>query len=203
MIHYSKTDILNLEKIFRLNLINSVSGYKSANLIATKSEKGQTNVAIFSSVIHLGSNPALLGFIMRPHVVQRHTLDNILQTKKYTINHIHTDIIDQAHQSSAKYPEDVSEFDQCQLSEEYHFDFHAPFVKESKLKIAMVCEEMIDIKSNGTIMVIGSIQDLILPKESLMDNGILDLTINDTVAISGLSRYHSANFLKQKEYARV
>jgi hypothetical protein len=41
-----------LEKVERLNLINC-TGYKSANLIATKSEDGAVNVAIFSSITHL------------------------------------------------------------------------------------------------------------------------------------------------------
>jgi hypothetical protein len=45
------------EKVERLNLINSCTGYKSANLIATKSVDGAVNVAIFSSITHLGSNP--------------------------------------------------------------------------------------------------------------------------------------------------
>jgi hypothetical protein len=41
------------EKVERLNLINSYL-HKSANLIATKSEDGAVNVAIFSSITHLG-----------------------------------------------------------------------------------------------------------------------------------------------------
>jgi flavin reductase (DIM6/NTAB) family NADH-FMN oxidoreductase RutF len=59
----------------RLNLINSCTGYKSANLIATKSVDGAVNVAIFSSITHLGSNPALIGFIVRP-TVPRNTYKN-------------------------------------------------------------------------------------------------------------------------------
>jgi flavin reductase (DIM6/NTAB) family NADH-FMN oxidoreductase RutF len=55
----SRDDISQLEKVER-NLINSCTGYKSANLIATKSEDGAVNVAIFSSITHLGSNPALI-----------------------------------------------------------------------------------------------------------------------------------------------
>jgi hypothetical protein len=54
--HYdcnSRDDISQLEKVERLNLINSCTGYKSANLIATKSVDGAVNVAIFSSITHL------------------------------------------------------------------------------------------------------------------------------------------------------
>jgi hypothetical protein len=49
----SRDDISKLEKVERLNLINSCTGYKSA-LIATKSVDGAVNVAIFSSITHLG-----------------------------------------------------------------------------------------------------------------------------------------------------
>lgn len=48
MIHYSEEDIEDLDKLFRINLINSCTGYKSANLIGTKSDEGIPNVAIFS-----------------------------------------------------------------------------------------------------------------------------------------------------------
>ncbi|GGK45429.1 MULTISPECIES: hypothetical protein [Flavobacteriaceae] len=52
-------EIHNLNHLYKINLINSCAGFKSANLIATKSTDNNTNVAIFSSVIHLGSAPPL------------------------------------------------------------------------------------------------------------------------------------------------
>ena len=63
---YTKKDIAEMDRIQRIKYINSVSGIKPANLIGTISGGGQTNLAIFSSVFHLGSDPALLGFITRP-----------------------------------------------------------------------------------------------------------------------------------------
>ena len=74
---FTKEAIQELPKIPRLNLINSCTGYKSANLIATKTAEGVSNVAIFSSITHLGSDPALLGFILRPTTVPRNTYKNI------------------------------------------------------------------------------------------------------------------------------
>jgi len=65
MKHFSKEDIKKMSSIFRLNMINSCTGYKSANLIGTQSENGSTNLAVFNSVTHLGSNPPLIGFILR------------------------------------------------------------------------------------------------------------------------------------------
>ena len=80
MIHYSRTDIDQMDKIFRLNLINSCTGFKSANLLGTKSLNGVSNVAVFSSITHLGSNPPLIGFILRPTTVPRDTYRNIKDT---------------------------------------------------------------------------------------------------------------------------
>ena len=74
----SKKEIEKSERKWRLNLINSVSGIKPANLIGTKSLDGIDNLAIFSSVVHLGSNPAQFGFVVRPiSDVPRDTYVNI------------------------------------------------------------------------------------------------------------------------------
>ena len=73
-------EIVELDKEFRINLINSITGAKPANLIATRSKNGKDNVAIFSSVVHLGSNPAMIGFVMRPQTDKNtDTYQNILE----------------------------------------------------------------------------------------------------------------------------
>jgi flavin reductase (DIM6/NTAB) family NADH-FMN oxidoreductase RutF len=115
MVHYDSSRIANLDKLFRANLINSCTGYKSANLLATKSKDGNTNVAIFNSVTHIGSNPPMIGFILRPTTVPRNTYRNIKQTALFTVNHIHRNIINKAHQTSAKYDENISEFEKTRL----------------------------------------------------------------------------------------
>ena len=102
MAAFSRNDIDQLDFLYRINLINSCSGYKSANLIGTISKTGLTNVAVFSSVTHLGSNPPLLSFVLRPTTVPRNTYENILETGKYTINHISKEQIEDAHHTSAK-----------------------------------------------------------------------------------------------------
>ncbi|WP_223787246.1 flavin reductase [Marinicella meishanensis] len=81
--------IQQMDRIKRLNFINAITGIKPANLIGSNSPKHGSNLAIFSSVVHLGSNPALLGFITRPTgEVPRNTLENIEATGYYTINHV-------------------------------------------------------------------------------------------------------------------
>ena len=46
MEHFSKSQINSMDKIFRLNLINSCTGYKSANLIGTSSDKDILNLTV-------------------------------------------------------------------------------------------------------------------------------------------------------------
>ena len=100
MVNFNKNDINRMDKVFRLNLINSCTGYKSSNLIGTISNEGINNLAVFSSITHLGSNPSLLGFILRPTVVPRDTYKNIKDRTEFSINHITISQIDEAHHTS-------------------------------------------------------------------------------------------------------
>lgn len=202
--HLTKEDIENTERVRRLNIINSVSGIKPANLIATISNSNEPNVAIFSSVVHLGSNPALLGFIMRPKgEVRRHTYENICDNGFYTINHIHHSFVEQAHYTSAKFAKNESEFEKCHLTEEYLFDFKAPFVKESQLKLGMKFVQEVPIQVNGTTLIIGEIVHLIAPDEVVNEQGYIDLASLGDVGISGLNSYYTLEKNAQHPYARV
>ncbi|MDG1333714.1 MAG: flavin reductase [Crocinitomicaceae bacterium] len=204
MIHLNKTDIENTNRVRRLNLINGVSGIKSANLIGTYSPITGPNLAIFSSVVHIGSDPALLGFITRPvSDVPRNTYTNIRETGYFTINHVHESFIEKAHYTSAKFDKGVSEFERCGLTEEYLYDFSVPFVKESRLKMGMKFVEEIDIKLNGTKLVIGEIQELMLPEDCLDDKGYVRLDRLFDVGIGGLNSYYSLRRMATFPYARV
>ena len=110
---YTKKQINNLDRITRLKLINSVTGIKPANLIGTINKEGNTNLAVFSSLVHLGSDPAILGFISRPPTIDTgHTYRNIQENGFYTINHIHPEFVENAHYTSAKFSKEISEFNQ-------------------------------------------------------------------------------------------
>ncbi len=200
--HFTKQAIANLENRYRAHLINSLSGFKSANLIGTQDNNGQTNLAIVSSVFHLGAHPPLVGMIIRPHSVPRHTLENLLATKQYTINHVNKDIYNKAHQTSARYDKDESEFDAAGLSTEYLNDFTAPFVKESKLKYALELKEHHLLGINGTELIIGEITDIYLDEACLQEDGFVDIEAIGTVAVSGLDSYHVTERLARLAYAK-
>lgn len=200
--HFTKAQIDELEKHTRTHLINSLSGYKSANLIGTQDLQGNTNLSIVSSVIHLGAHPPLVGMIMRPHSVPRHTFENILQSGVYTINQVNKSIYKQAHQTSARYDKEESEFDATGLTPQYFDDFTAPFVQESRLKYAVKFVENQHLAINGTELVIGEIMDVYLDKAALQSDGFLDLQAIETVAITGLDSYHTSNKLTRLPYAK-
>lgn len=191
-----------MENRYRANFINSVTGYKSANLIGTISEDSNENVAVFSSVTHLGSNPALLGFVTRPTTVPRHTYKNIHETKVFTVNHINADIIKNAHQTAARYDEHISEFDATQLDANYIDTFKAPFVAQAHIKIACEYVNEYAIKENGTVLIVGAIKEIFLPENILKNDGWINLEAANGVTINGLDSYSKPKLLDRLAYAK-
>ncbi len=203
MIHYSRTDIDKMDKIFRLNLINSCTGFKSANLLGTKSLNGVSNVAVFSSITHLGSNPPLIGFILRPTTVPRDTYRNIKDTGVFTVNHIYSDIIKDAHHTSAKYPDEVSEFTKTDLEEEFLDDFPAPFVMGAKIRLGCRFLSAYEIKENDTLLLVSGIEHVFIADQDIQQqDGWLKLENANTVAINGLDGYATTSLLDRYAYAR-
>lgn len=198
----SRQDLQAMDQRERARLINSLSGFKSANLIGTCDKQGLENLAVVSSVVHLGSNPPLLGFIIRPAESRRHTLENILETQHFTINSIGAGFVQKAHQTSARYPKSVSEFNAVGLTPYYDDVFPTPFVLESPLKIGLAFKEQITIESNQTQMLIGEIVSIHAPKRAVMPDGYLDLEALDLVTISGLDSYHVTQRLHRLSYAK-
>jgi flavin reductase (DIM6/NTAB) family NADH-FMN oxidoreductase RutF len=189
MPYISNEQLDNLNHLYRINLINSCSGYKSANLLGTKSNDGIENVAVFSSVTHIGSNPPVLGFFLRPTTVLRNTYENIKATGFYTINHIHEGILEDAHHTSAKYDSNISEFEKTKLISEYKNNFKAPFVKNAPLQLAMEYLEEYEIKANNTILLIGKIIGIHIEDEFLEDDGFINLSKAKVATINGLDGY--------------
>ena len=201
--HFTNRQISEMEKRKRTALINSLSGFKSLNLIGTVNKTGQTNLAIFNSVIHLGADPALMGFISRPDSVERHTLENIKEIGYYTINHVNTDIFEKAHQTSARYKREESEFDAVSLKADYKNEFLAPYVRESNIQIGLQLKDIIPIQINNTILVVGEVVELYFPHEIWDDDrGIFDIEKAGIVAGSSLDGYHSTQLIKRMKYAK-
>jgi flavin reductase (DIM6/NTAB) family NADH-FMN oxidoreductase RutF len=200
---FKSLDIKAMETRHRAAFVNSLTGYKSANLVGTANTSGATNLAIMSSVVHLGSHPPLLALIVRPGGEERHTLANILANGCYSINHVTPSIVEQAHQSAARYPGNVSEFDATGLTPEWHEGFDAPLVAEAGIKLGLHLREHQELAINGTHLVIGEVVLAQLPPGCMMDDGALDLGSADSVALSGLDSYHRPVAFKRMAYAKT
>jgi flavin reductase (DIM6/NTAB) family NADH-FMN oxidoreductase RutF len=197
------SDIEAMEKLARVQFANTLPGPKPISLIGSVNRAGQTNLAPFSTVTHLGSNPALIGLVSRPDLVDRHTLSNILETGSYTINHVHSGILEQAHHCSARYPRDVSEFTATGLTPHFEPGIVAPFVAESRFRFALDLVETIPITANDTILIIGKVRLIQLPEEHLAADGSIDLTAIGSLASTALDTYFQISQPIRLPYAKA
>ncbi|MEW9797701.1 flavin reductase family protein [Alteromonas sp. CYL-A6] len=197
---FTASDIDAMAQRYRANFINSLSGFKAAALLGT-TDGTTDNLAVVSSVVHIGANPPLLGMIMRPHTVERHSLQNIKDRKMYTLNQIAADITGKAHQTSARYPQNTSEFTATGLTAWYSADFAAPFVAESPLNIGLEVAEHLTL-CNKTELVIGRIRQVHVNRAAIAGDGYLDLEQLDIACISGLDSYHRTQRIAQYAYAK-
>ena len=189
--HLTAPDIAAMASQARALLINSLPGYKSAMLVGTSDAEGQTNLAIVSSHFHLGSSPPLLAMILRPSTgrSERHTLHNLLETRCWTLNGFTLDRAAQAHQTSAPYPKDQSEFDACGFEAEWLAEFNAPFIKSSPLQVGCLLREHHPLEINSTHLIIGEVHHLHYPETAQRNDGGLSLDTMGLVAVAGLDTY--------------
>jgi flavin reductase (DIM6/NTAB) family NADH-FMN oxidoreductase RutF len=200
--HFSFDEIMAMEKHQRVHFINSLGGFKSVSLLGTRDLLSNENLAIFSSVFHLGANPPLIALIFRPSPPERDTMRNILETGFYTINHINEAIYKQAHQTSARYDIEVSEFAATGLLPEYKDNFLAPFVAESNIQLGIAFKEKVDIAINNTTMIIGEIVKVYVPENCIEEDGFIDIEKANSITCSGLDSYHKTVALDRLSYAK-
>ncbi len=189
--YFDKKDIANLEKIKKINLMNSITGIKPAILVGTKSLENVTNLAIFSSIVHISSNPPLLGFFLRTNKkIRRDTFENIKHNNSYTFNHVSSSMVKRAHLTSAKFDKNISEFDTCKFTEDYTYDIAAPFVKESNVKIGMSLSEIVEMDCTESKLIIGEIIFISISNNFLENDFSLNLEKSTSIAVCGLNHYY-------------
>ena len=191
-----------MEKRYRAAFVNSLSGFKPANLVGTSDGAGGSNLAIMSSAVHLGSHPPLLALVIRPDEAERHTLGNILDRHCYTLNHVADTFIEAAHQTAARYAREVSEFAATGLAEHWVPGFDAPFVAEARIRMGLHLREHQKLAINGTHLVIGEVVLVDVPEACIADDGAIDIEAAGTVALSGLDSYHHARLARRMAYAK-
>ena len=202
MANINSEQIAQLEKHYRISLINSLIGYRALNLLGTTSNHGITNLCIISSVFHLGANPPLIGLVVRPEREHNDTLRNIKETGQYTLNNVLPGWYMQAHQTSASYPSGVSEFDACGFNKQYIPGFKAPFVAQSTVRIGLALADFIDIELNGTTVVIGEIIHILTEDNLIATDGTVEHSNAGTMTVAGLDTYYLPQFVGQLAYAK-
>ncbi len=196
---YSKTDFEKFESRYRARFFNSIVGYKPISLIGTTDSEGNENVALFSRLVHIGSRPAYIGVVFRPHSVRRDTFENIRQTKQFTINHIHEGMYKQAHQTAAKYDALVSEFEKTGLTPAYG-TLNVPYVKEAKVRIGLEFAEEQEIKVNKTILVIGRVIEVQVNPQFIKNDGFVDINGAGSMLSSNIDAYYTARKVARLDY---
>jgi flavin reductase (DIM6/NTAB) family NADH-FMN oxidoreductase RutF len=199
---FSTQDFQSWDRFYRAKFINSLSGYKPAFLVGTVNESGQPNLAIFSNIIHLGADPAMIGMLNRPREAAPHTLSNIEKTGEYTLNMISKNMIDAAHQTSAKYAADISEFDATGLTPCWRDGCTAPFVEESPVQLQLDKIQIIPIELNGTFFIIGTLKSVHMNPSIIQADGFLDLSMEEIICTQGIDGYLLPEKIKRMPYAR-
>lgn len=198
-------EIAEMPQRRRVRLINSISGFKPANLVGTADAHGNAACCIVSSVVHLGSNPALMGVVFRPPGADAHNYRNLSSAGCFTLNHVTADMYTSAHQTSARYPENVSEFEAVGLTPHWHGpaedQFQAPAVAESPVRMGLTVSEDLALP-NGCHFIIGAVQWVDYRSNGQAEDGFLDLAALDTVCIGGLDAYYTASRLGRLSYAK-
>jgi flavin reductase (DIM6/NTAB) family NADH-FMN oxidoreductase RutF len=199
---YTIAEMAGWERFYRANFLNSISGFKPLNLIATVDEQGMSNLGLFSNIVHLGADPALVGFVNRPREAAPHTLGNIERGKFYTINHVHPAILERAHQCSAKYPDGVSEFAETGLTEEWVDGLPVPYVRESLIRYALELVQVNPIPMNGTFFLIGRVLQAQLDPTLVSADGFIDISRAESLVSTGLDAYGRVSALARYRYAK-
>ena len=201
--HLHLDDILAQSSMYRRHFMNTLPGPRGVHLVGTKGFKGIENLGVFSSFVHISaSSPPLLGFIMRPLTVPRHTYHNIKANKWFTINTLHPDFLDKAHQASANYPYEESEFAATGLTPEYSENCLAPYVAESKIRIGLTFEEEHKIGGIEAYFIVGRVQEIFVADEAVAQTGHIDHELLKTMSVAGLDTYHQVGKAKNMGYAR-
>jgi flavin reductase (DIM6/NTAB) family NADH-FMN oxidoreductase RutF len=199
---YTPLDLQAMDRYHRANFVNCLSGFKPSTLIVTQDAAGISNVALFTNIVHLGADPTLIGFINRPKEATPHTLNNIESTGFFTMNHVASGQIEAAHQTSAKYPDGVSEFDHVALNELRRPEFAIPFVDGSPIQLGMKLVDIMPIKHNGTYLVIGELVCAFLDESNVASDGFIDLEAAGSLTTLGLQGYFQPKRIQKLGYAR-
>jgi flavin reductase (DIM6/NTAB) family NADH-FMN oxidoreductase RutF len=195
-------EIALMEQRHRATFINSLWGFRNLSLIGTTSENQKINFSIFNSFNHLGANPCLASITFRPPEVERHTYQNIVSQKFFSVNNVTKEFYKAAHQTSARYSIDVNEAEAAELETCFDNEYNIPYIGESNLVLVMKYEQHIDLRINNTVLLIASLQKVLLKIDCIEEDGFVNHNKAKSLNCAGLDAYYEPSLIARLPYAK-
>lgn len=196
MKRFTERDLLEADRSWRINFINSLIGFKNLHVLITAFPEGGHNAAIFNSGLHIGSSPPYVGFLLRPTSVPRHTYQNLLAYPYATLNAVSETLYHQAHQTHQRLPYGESELTYFGLETTTVPESPLPFLREAPIRALLRLSEEHFITVNHTRLLIFAVVWAEVNGEIGAD-GFIRLDEMGLVAGSGCDGYYQPRFLQR------
>lgn len=143
-------DLKNITTVERQHYLQHVVAPRPICFASTIDKEGNVNLSPFSFFNMFSSNPPIVIFSPSRRVrnnTTKHTLHNVMEVPEVVINMVTYDMVHQTSLASCEFPKGVNEFVKSGFTAEPATLVKPPMVKESKVKMECVVQE---IKSLGT-----------------------------------------------------
>ena len=168
--------------IYRI-LIGSIAPRPVA-WVGTRSKNGVNNLAPFSFYNCFSSKPPIIGFstIPRPDGRKKDTLQNILDTREFTLNSASYSLVKEMSKSAATLEPDHDEFAYAGLEAAQAPHINAPYVKEALLVFECTLHEVISFgnEPGSGNLILGEIRHILID-DSIYHGGRIDFEKLDPV----------------------
>ena len=168
---FSLEEFKQMKEAFKVNFINSLSGFESSNLIGTINSESQPNLGLTSACFHLGADPAVIGLAVSPLHVEPQTIKNLIEQESFTINHVDKSQYKKRENPHLYFTHDFSDVNPNAFTEFYTGSIEAPYAAEALIKIGLLKKECIAIKETNSYVLVGSIQEVLLDETLIGDDG--------------------------------
>jgi len=115
---------------------------------------------------------------------------------------VNDSIVRPAHQASARFSREESEFAATGLTPQFREGCIAPFVAECTVQVAAEFVRTQEIPENGTVLAIARIIAVYLPESCISADGYVDHALARSIACVGLDSYLNATPIERLSYAQ-
>lgn len=180
---YLDANALSQAEIYKI-LIASVAPRPIA-WAGTRSKSGINNLAPFSFYNVFSAKPPIVGFstIPRTDGSKKDTLQNIIDTKCFTLNCVSHALVKEMSKTSALLAPEENEFDYAHLNAAEAKSINAPYVKESLLVFECELQKVINFGDGPGAgnLILGEITHIHVDDSLYQENGRIDFEALDPV----------------------